>query len=123
MAGSRKTVKYTADNGSEHCIMVDESNIEMIMGAQVPASGAFPPLLKGMEPRKVRVEDTTGKIRREIPVLTAARFVALTGSTALTLGAGDPDSGTAVRVRNKIAEKNRFIPRDYDTGKDDGDAD
>ena len=123
MAGSRKTVKYTADNGSDYCISVDESNIEMIMGAAVPASGAYPALPKGTEPRKVRVEDITGKVKRTIPVLTAARFVALTGSTALTLGAGDIDSGTDVRVRTKVAEKNRFIPRNYDTGKDDGDAD
>jgi len=123
MAGSRKTVKYTADNGNDHCISVDESNIELIMGAQVPASGAYPALPKGTVPRMVRIEDQTGTIKRTIPVLTLARFTALTGSTALTLAAGDPDSGTAVRVRNKIAEKNRFIPRDYDTGKTDGDAD
>ena len=123
MAGSRKTVKYTADNGSDYCISVDESNIEMIMGAAVPANGAFPALPKGTKPRFVRVEDITGKIKRSIPVLTQARFTALTGSTALTLGAGDIDSGTDVRVRTKVAEKNRFIPRNYDTGKDDGDAD
>lgn len=122
MAGSRKTVKYTADNGSDYCISVDESNIEMIMGAAVPADGAFPALPKGTTARFVRVEDITGKIKRTIPVLTSARFTALTGATALTLGAGDVDSGTDVRVRTKVAEKNRFIPRNYDTGKDDGDA-
>lgn len=123
MAGSRKTVKYTADNGSDYCISVDESNIEMIMGAAVPANGAFPALPKGTEARFVRVEDITGKIKRTVPVLTLARFTALTGSTPLTLGAGDIDELTDVRVRNKVAEKNRFIPRNFDNGKDDGDAD
>lgn len=122
MAGSRKTVAYTADNGDQHCISVDESNVEMIMGAQITASASFPALPKGTNPRFVRVEDQTGKIKRTIPVLTAARFTALNGATALTLDAGDIDDGIAVRVRNKTAEKNRFIPRDYDTGKDDGDA-
>jgi hypothetical protein len=47
----------------------------------------------------------------------------LNGSTALTLAVGDIDAGTDVRVRNKGAEVNKFIPRNYDTGKDDGDAD
>lgn len=123
MAGSMKTVAYTADNGSQYCIKVDESNIEMIMGAQVPANGAYPALPKGTTPRFVRVESELGLTRRVIPVLTIARYTALTGATALTLGAGDVDSGTAVRVRTKTGEKNRFIPRDYDTGKIDSDAD
>ena len=122
MAGSKKTVAYTADNGSQYCIKVDESNVEMIMGAQVPASGAFPALPKGTEPRKVRIEDITGRVKRVIPVLTQARFNELTGSTALTLGGGDIDNLTDVRVRTKVPEKNRFIPRNFDTGKDDGDA-
>jgi len=122
MAGSMKTVAYTADNGSQHCIKVDESNVEMIMGAQVPASGAFPALPKGTEPRKVRLEDITGKIKRVVPVLTQARFNELTGATALTLGSGDIDELVDVRIRTKVPEKNRFIPRNFDTGKDDGDA-
>lgn len=122
MAGSRKTVLYVADNGNQHTISVDESNIELIMGAQVPANGAFPALPKGTEARFVRIQDESGLIQRKIPVLTLARFLALNGATPLTLGAGDIDEGVEVRVRNKTQEKNRFIPRDFDTGKDDGDA-
>ena len=122
MAGSRKTVQYDADNGSSYCISVDESNIELIMGAQVLANGSFPALPRGTFARYVRVQDATGLIKRKIPVLTVARFTALNGSTALTLGAGDIDSGTAVRVRNKGSEVTRFIPSDFDSGKQDGDA-
>ena len=122
MAGSRKTVAYIADDGGSYCISVDESNIELIMGATVLATGAFPALPKGTFPRYVRVQDATGAVKRKIPVLTAARFTALTGSTALTLGAGDIDSGTAVRVRNKGSEVTRFVPSDFDSGKQDGDA-
>jgi hypothetical protein len=123
MAGSRKTVKYTSDDGEDYCISVDESNIELIMGAQVPANAEFPALPKGTTPRFVRVESELGLTKRTIPVLNVARFNSLTGSTPFTLGLGDIDSGTPVRVRNKIAEKTRFIPRDYDTGKIDGDLD
>lgn len=123
MAGSLKTVLYVADDGTNHCIKVDESNIELIMGAQVAASGSYPALPKGTSPRFVRLESQDGKVKRQVPVLTSARYLAIDGATAFTLGAGDPDSGTAVRIRTKKGEENRFIPRDYDTGKTDGDAD
>lgn len=122
MSGSRKTVPYIADDGSSYCISVDESNIELIMGAPVLASGAFPALPKGTFPRYVRIQDATGLVKRKIPVLTVARFTALTGSTVLTLATGDIDSGTAVRVRNKGSEVTRFVPSDFDSGKQDGDA-
>ena len=120
--GSRKTVVYVADDGTSYCISVDESNIELVMGGQVLASGAFPAMPKGTFARYVRVQDATGLIKRKIPVLTAARFTALNGSTALTLGTGDIDSGVAVRVRNKGSEVTRFIPSDFDSAKQDGDA-
>lgn len=122
MSGSRKSVAYVADNGNTHCIQVDESNIELIMGAQVVATGAYPKLPQGTFARFVRIQDATGLIKRKIPVLTIARFTALNGSTALTLGAGDIDSGTDVRVRNKGSEVTRYIPSDFDSGKQDGDA-
>jgi hypothetical protein len=123
MAGSMKTVVYVADNGAQYCIKVDESNIELVMGAQVPASGAYPALPKGTEPRKVRLESQIGLVKRVVPVLTLARYGALTGSTPFTIPIGELDGGTDVRVRTKVGEKNRFIPRDYDTGKKDGDDD
>jgi hypothetical protein len=118
-----KTVAYQMDDGTSRCIKVDESNIEMIMGVQVPASGAFDALPKGTDPRFVIVESLLGLVKRKIPVLTLARYTALTGATPLTIGLGDIDSGTDVRVRLKRGEKVRFIPRNYDTGKLDGDAD
>ena len=123
MAGSRKTVAAVLDDGTNVCISVDESNVEMIMGAAVPASSAYKAPPAGTKMRYVRVESQDGLVKRTIPVLTLARFNALTGSTPLTLGLGDPDATVAVRVRTKVGEKNRFIPRDYDTGKDDGDPD
>lgn len=123
MAGSRKTVGYTADNGTVYAISVDESNVELVMGVQVPANGSAPALPKGTEPRFVRLESELGLVRRKVPVLTLARYAAIDGATPLTIGLGDIDTGVAVRVRSKNGEKNRFIPRDYDTGKLDGDPD
>ena len=123
MAGSRKTVAYQADSGAFYCISVDESNVELVMGAQFLASATFPALPKGTTPRFVRLESQLGLTKRVVPVLTLARYTAINGSTPFTLGLGDIDQGTDVRVRTKQGEKNRFIPRDYDTGKLDGDPD
>lgn len=120
---SIKSVAYEGDDGANYCIRTDESNVEMIMGAQVPASGAFPRLPQGTKPRMVRVTDVTGTIVRLIPVLTSARFTAINGSTAFTLGAGDGDNGISVRIKQKIGEKARNIPSDFDSARQDGDAD
>ena len=121
MAGSRVTVGYVGDNGTTYSISVDESNVELIMGAQVLPNGSAPALPKGTKARFVRLESELGLVKRVVPVLTLARFTSLTGATPFVIAIGDIDVGTPVRVRNKTGEKNRFIPRDYDTGKLDGD--
>lgn len=123
MAGSMKDVAYVADDGTQYCIRVDESNIEMIMGAQVPATGAFPRIPQNMHIRYVTVESQLGLVKRKIPVLTLARFAALNGSTPLEIPVGQLDAGEAVRVRIKSGERVLSIPRNYDTLKQDGDLD
>jgi hypothetical protein len=123
MAGSMKDVLYTADNGTLYSIRVDESNIDMIMGSHQPANGSYPRIPKNLHLRKVTVEAQTLAVKRVIPVLTAARFAELNGATPLTIPEGQLDAGVAVRVRTKIGERYRNIPRDYDTGKNDGTPD
>ena len=122
MAGSRIDALYTADDGSTtYCINVDESNIEMIMGAAVTPNATRPRPPQGFKPRFVIVGDVTGLIKRRIPVLTLARYAALTGSTALALAAVDSDVATSVRVFDKTGEKQRKAPKDFDSGRTDGD--
>lgn len=123
MSGSMKTVVYSFDNGDPCCIKVDESNAEMIMGAQVPASGAFRRPPQGFKPRYAVVESQDGLVKRTVPVLTLARYVELTGNTALILGAIDSDSGLQVRVVRKKGEIQRNLPKNFDTGRLDGDPD
>lgn len=122
MSGSRQDMLYTADDGTTtYCISADESNVEMIMGAQVTPNATKPRPPQGFKPRFVVVKDVTGKISRKIPVLTQARFAALNGSTALTLAAVDSDDGVAVRVTTKTGEAQRNAPKDYDSGRTDED--
>ena len=122
MAGSRIDVLYTHDDGTtQSCINVDESNIEMIMGAQQTPNSSKDRPPSNLEVRHVVVKDVTGTISRRIPVLTLTRYSALNGATALTLGAVDSDSAVDVRVSSKTGEKQRRIPRNYDSGRTDGD--
>jgi hypothetical protein len=122
MAGSRIDALYVADDGTtSYSIQVDESNIEMITGSQVAPNASFPRAPQGFKTRFVVVKDATGLISRKIPVLTLARYTALTGSTALTLPAVDGDVGTSVRVFTKTGERQRRAPKNFDTNRIDGD--
>ena len=122
MAGSLIDALYTADDGTtQYCIKVDESNVEMIMGAQVTPDASKPRPPQGFKPRFVIVKDVTGLISRKVPVLTQARYAALNGATSLTLATVDSDSGVSVRVSQKTGEKQRNAPKDYDSGRTDGD--
>jgi hypothetical protein len=122
MSGSRIDALYTCDDGTTtYCINADESNLEMIMATAITPNASRPRPPQGFKPRHVIVKDITGKISRKIPVLTPARFAALTGSTALTLDAVDSDATLDVRVTSKTGEKQRNAPKDYDSGRDDGD--
>ena len=122
MSGSRIDALYTADDGTtQYCISVDESNIEMITGAQVTPNATKPRPPQGFKPRFVVVKDITGEISRRIPVLTSARFAAINGSTSLALAAVDSDSTVSVRITSKTGEKQRNAPKDFDSGRTDGD--
>jgi hypothetical protein len=122
MAGSRVDALYTADDGTTtYCINADESNLEMIMAAAVTPNATRPRPPRGFTPRYVVVKDITGTISREIPVLTPTRYAALNGSTVLALGSVDSDVAVSVRVTAKTGEKQRNAPRDFDSGRTDGD--
>jgi hypothetical protein len=122
MAGSRIDALYTADDGTtQYCINVDESNIEMIMAATVTPNASKPRPPQGFKPRYVVLKDITGTISRKIPVLTSARFAAINGATAFELAAVDSDVATSVRITSKTGEKQRNAPKDYDSGRIDGD--
>lgn len=123
MAGSRKDVNYVADDGITYAIQVDESNIELVMGAAVPMATASirkPSNLKSL--RSVVLSDVSGLIKRTVPVLTQARYNVLNNTTSFTLPANDVDEGATVGVSEKIPEKFVRLPKSFDTGKQDGDA-
>jgi len=122
MAGSRIDALYTADDGTtQYCINVDESNIEMIMGAAVVPNATRDRPPQGFIPRFVIVKDQSGNYSRRIPVLTPTRFAALNGSTALSILVEGSATVVSVRVSSKKGERKRFQPKDFDSGLNDGD--
>lgn len=70
MAGSKKWVKYTADNGNVYAVKIDESNAELtgfddITIADEIAGVVPPPLPKGARMRyAIAVEPDSGNTRR-----------------------------------------------------------
>jgi hypothetical protein len=121
MSGSRIDVVYVADGGANYCINVDESNIEMIMGAAQTPSGAYDRPPKGFTPRHVILRDITSTLQRRVPVLSVARYSAITGSTPFSIMTEGQTAVVSVRATSKNGEKKRFIPKDFDSGITDGD--
>lgn len=122
--GSRKDVNYIADNGDIYAISVDESNIELVMGGSVPLATASirkPSNLKSL--RTVVLADVSNNIKRRVPVLTQARYNTLLSTRPnFTLPDNDVDEGTVVGVSELLPEKFTRLPKNVDTGKNDGDA-
>jgi hypothetical protein len=122
MAGSRRDFDYVADDAALYGINADESNVELcnLTGTGAPtAVRRAPRNLKQL--RSWVLEDATKQIRRIVPILSAARFNALSGGASFVLPANDVDVGTTVFLVQKIPEKFTRLIQTVDTGKLDGD--
>lgn len=123
MSGSRKDVNYVSGDGSVYAISVDESNVELVMGAPVALATSperKPSNLKTL--RSVTLQDASGNVKREVPVLTEARYNALNNTSTFTLPAFDGGEGAVVGVSRKTPEKFVRLPKNFDSGLNDGDA-
>lgn len=120
MAGSIRFFRYTADDGTTFAAQRDESNVEAINSG---VGGIITPAEKykipsNLTPRSAVYTDTTGRIRRDIIVLTPAVFAALDATTPIT----DQVSGELLRLKFKKGER-LTLPTLNDTALNDGDAD
>lgn len=120
MSGSIRFFKYTADDGTTWAAQRDESNIEAVNagvgGIVTPAEKYKIP--SNLKPRTAVYVDLTGRIRREIIVLTPAGFAALNATTPIT----DQVSGESLRLKFTKGER-VTLPSLSDTALNDGDAD
>ena len=126
MAGSRKWMKYTSDDGSEYAVMVDESNSEAIgMGwldyGDEDTTGLLP---AGLIMRTITAVDTVSGARRTIPVGNAGATAFAAGGSILLQSFMPGATGViAFEIISAVGEQfRRARPRSGDSGLTDGDA-
>ena len=124
MAGSRKWFVYTADDGTDYAIQLDESNTEAVMdggeGDYSDTSEVNISVPRNITPRQVvyASNDRTREIR--CTVLTAAQYGDIVGGTSVqTITDPIDDTQTLVLIRGKGEQIS--IPFAADTGQTDGD--
>lgn len=120
MAGSLKWFQYTDDNGALYGLFADESNVEAI---NVGGDYTGTPALVDAVPRNVQVRrafygTTDGTRVISIPVLTAARLLALSAEVPTI---PDPIDSALTLVLLRIRPEIRRLPIPNDTGLQDGD--
>ena len=126
MAGSRKWMVYTADNGTEYAVQVDESNSEATgMGwLDYEAGGTAQPLPKGFVMRTIAAQDSVSGARRQIPVGQSGASAFAIGGTILLQSFMPGATGViAFEILSALGERfSQGRPRANDTGLTDGDA-
>lgn len=121
MAGSIKWFTYTADDGSDFAIKLDESNTEAVNGstqdmpATITTKFALP---RNVKPRRAFYTSTDGTITRGIVCLTVSIYNGVdAGQPTIT----DAVSGQTLTLKRKKGEE-ISLPFGADTGINDGDA-
>lgn len=126
MSGSIRWFAYQDDSDVSYAIRADESNTELVnLAPETSASVAgLIPLPKGVTPRSVTLEDSSGDISRTCYVLTPQRYAALNNAINFQLTPAN-FSGVSVATEVSVVRKNPEIarrqPRVADSGLNDGD--
>lgn len=121
--GSQRSFAYTDDGGTVYAIRADESNVELVNGANAPfAPSGSTSVPKDLNLRYVILKASTGSTKT-IPVLSPTTYNAIAVSqsfAAPSVGEENP-AGTSFVVIQKIPERILRRPIALDTGKNDGD--
>lgn len=126
MSGSRRWFRYVDDEGTAYAINRDESNTELVNLAADYNLGVagLDPLPQGVKPRYVTLSSVSGEISRDCFVLTPTRYAALNTAINFLLTAANfsgVSSDTTVSLILKQPEISRRLPKNGDTGLNDGD--
>lgn len=114
MAGSLSYQVYKSDNGVSYAILCDLSNALALNASASASPGTLPPttLPRNITPRYALFVDASGKIRRKVPLLTAADVGALVAGKTFT----PPEESVGVTLTYVRGETIR-IPHLVDTGR------
>lgn len=114
MSGSLRWFNYISDAGTTFAILADKSNIAAVNPSGVAAPGSLP---ISAVPRNIRVRyalfsDTTGLIKRRVPVLTPTDVSALSSTLSFV-----PQGETATVRLSSIRGEKINLPKLADTGQ------
>jgi hypothetical protein len=114
MSGSVRYYNYVSDNGQTFALLADKSNVAAVNPSGAAAPGTLPTITlpRNIRPRYALFADSTGLIRRRVPLLTPADVAALTGATSFV-----PTGETATVVITAIRGEKINLPKLADTGR------
>lgn len=117
---SRKTMVYTADDGTTVYTVDISENIGEAMGfADFTTSTVATPLPRGYQMRTVTFSDSSGKVKGTYPVGSPTTSIYVEGGT-ITVARKGKATGVVCQVTGSQGEKKRFAAAN-DTGQDSGD--
>lgn len=114
MSGSLRYFNYVSDNAQTYAILADKSNVAAVNPSGAGTPGTLPSITlpRNIRPRYALFADSTGLIRRKVPLLTAADVAALTPTTSFV-----PSGETATVVLTSIRGEKINLPKLADTGR------
>lgn len=114
MSGSVRYFNYVSDNGQTYAILADRSNVAAVNASGAGAPGSLPTITvpRNIRPRYALFADSTGQIRRKVPILTPADVAALTATTSFV-----PTGETATVTITAIRGEKVNLPKLADTGR------
>jgi hypothetical protein len=114
MSGSIRWFNYTSDNGQTYALSGDKSNIQAVNPSGAGTPGTLPTVgvPKNIKVRYALFSDTTGLIRRKVPLLKQSDVAALTASTSFV-----PTGETATVTITAIRGEKVNLPKLADTGR------
>lgn len=123
MAGSKKYLVYTTDDGTDFALLSDESNIEAVnAGTQDYVNGLTIKycLPSNVQPRQAVFRSLDGRRTIKCTVLTRTIYDGLAGGAITSIP--DPFTQDAVLYLSQlIPEVLTLLPKAVDTGLNDGD--
>lgn len=114
MSGSLSYQVYTSDIGTDFAILCDKSNA-LAVNASASATPATLPsstVPRNIKPRYALYQDSTGQIRRKVPLLKPSDVAALTPTSSFT-----PQGETVVVRLSSIHGESVRLPKLADTGR------
>jgi hypothetical protein len=114
MSGSLSYQKYTTDGGVSYSILCDRSNALAVNASATATPGSLPPatLPRNIKPRYALFSDSTGTIKRRVPILTLADLTALAANASFVPG-GETATVNLTYVRGEATR----VPHLTDTGR------